>query len=104
MGAVARRLREGAAEEWFVALGTSMRPAIATVQRVRLRRPAPGQSVQGRIALVRVGGRWWLHRVVDERGDRVLVAGDNGRVNGWTPRSEIAGVVVDDAARARPAP
>ncbi|MGY1811168.1 hypothetical protein [Blastococcus sp. SYSU D00820] len=41
-----------------------------------------------------MGRRWWLHRIVDEdAASRVLVAGDDGMVNGWTPRDEVAGVV-----------
>jgi hypothetical protein len=93
MGEVARRLRGGADEEWFVALGTSMRPAVRAVQRVRLRAPVDGEPLLHRVALARVDGWWWLHRVVAEEGDQVLIAGDNGMVNGWTPRSEVAGIL-----------
>jgi hypothetical protein len=66
---------------------------VRAVQRVRLRPPAGDEPLLRRVALARVAGRWWLHRVVAEEGDRVLVAGDNGMVNGWTPRSEVAGVL-----------
>jgi hypothetical protein len=93
MDSVARRLRDGADEEWFTALGTSMRPTVRPVQRVRLRRPLPDEPLTGQVALVRADGRWWLHRVVAEERGRVLVAGDNGRVNGWTPRTEVAGLL-----------
>ncbi|MGY1822548.1 hypothetical protein [Geodermatophilus sp. SYSU D00079] len=91
---MARWLRGGAEEDWFTALGTSMRPAVRVVQRVRLRRPSRDEPLTGRVALVRVDGRWWLHRVVAEEPGRVRIAGDNGMVNGWTPRGEVAGLLL----------
>ncbi|SNS77488.1 hypothetical protein SAMN04488107_3735 [Geodermatophilus saharensis] len=94
MAAVARCLRAGAAVDWFTAIGTSMRPAVGAVQRVRLRPPAPGEGLLRQVVLARVGGRWWLHRVVDEADGRVLIAGDNGMVNGWTDRADVAGVLL----------
>ena len=94
MAAVARRLAGGAAEDWFTAIGTSMTPTVRAVQRVRLRPPAPGETLLGAVVLVRVGARWWLHRVVDEADGRVLVAGDDGMVNGWTERTHVAGVLL----------
>jgi hypothetical protein len=94
MAAVAQRLGDGAAEDWFTAVGTSMRPAVRAVHRVRLHPPATGEPLQGRIVLVRVTGRWWLHRVVGEEPGGVLIASDNGMVNGWTPRTEVAGVLL----------
>ncbi|MGY1701768.1 hypothetical protein [Geodermatophilus sp. SYSU D00766] len=38
---------------------------------------------------------WWLHRVVDEADGRVLIAGDDGMVDGWTNRAEVADVLLD---------
>lgn len=78
---------------WIVSLGTSMRPAIAPVQRVQLIPPTRGQSLSGRVVLARVGGRLWLHRALDERADEVLIGADNGMVNGWTPRDEVFGLL-----------
>jgi hypothetical protein len=37
MASVANRLADGAAEDWFIAMGTSMRPTVRAVQRVHLR-------------------------------------------------------------------
>jgi hypothetical protein len=94
MDAVARRLRGGSTEESFVALGTSMRPTVRAVQRVRLRPPGDGEPLLRQVVLARVGDRWWLHRVVAEEAGRALIAGDNGMVNGWAPRSDVAGVLL----------
>lgn len=79
---------------WFVSLGTSMRPSIAPVQRVRLRPVGGRDPVAGQVVLARVGNRLWLHRIVDERAGEVLIGADNGMVNGWTPRGEVFGVLV----------
>lgn len=94
MSQVAGELDRGE-DSWFTALGGSMRPALRSVQRVRLRPPGPGEDLLGAVVLVRVGTRWWLHRVVATREDEVEIAGDNGMRNGWTRRSEVHGVLVD---------
>lgn len=78
---------------WFVSLGTSMRPSIAFVQRVRLRPVTPRRSLIGQVVLARVGARLWLHRILDERAEEVLIGADNGMVNGWTPRGEVFGLL-----------
>jgi hypothetical protein len=101
MASVANRLADSAAEDWFIAMGTSMGPAVRAVQRVHLRPVRATETLLDEVVLVRVDGRWWLHRVVEERSSRVLVAGDNGMVNGWTPRSEVAGVLTHPSARRR---
>jgi hypothetical protein len=92
MRKVARRLAEGE-RDWFTAVGGSMRPAVRMVQRVALRPVVAGEPLAGRVALVEVGGRLWLHRVTAEEPGRVHVAGDNGMVNGWTSRDFVFGVV-----------
>jgi len=75
MASVANRLADGAAEDWFIAMGTSMRPTVRAVQRVHLRPVRATETLLDEVVLVRVDGRWWLHRVVEERSSRVLVAG-----------------------------
>jgi hypothetical protein len=92
MRRVARRLSEGE-PDWFTAVGGSMRPAVGMVQRVELRPTAAREPLTGRVVLVDVGGRLWLHRVTAEEPGRVHVAGDNGMVNGWTSRDLVFGVV-----------
>ena len=93
MRQVAQRLCEGE-RDWFTAVGGSMRPTVAAVQRVELRPVSAGEALAGRVVLVEVGGRLWLHRVTAEDAARVHVAGDNGMVNGWTSRDLVFGVLV----------
>ena len=78
---------------WFVSVGSSMTPAVRVVQRVVLRPVQPDEPLVGRVTLAEVGGRFWLHRVSDERDGQVHVVADNGMVNGWTPRSAVFGIL-----------
>lgn len=94
MAGVADELRQGR-PSWFTALGASMRPAVRVVQRVELRPVMPGEPLLGHVVLALVGRRYWLHRVTEERADEVHIAGDNGMVNGWTPRSSVFGILGD---------
>jgi hypothetical protein len=94
MSRLAARLADGH-PDWFTALGTSMTPAVKAVQRVRLRPVQPHEPLRGLVVLARVDGRFWLHRVTAEEPARVHIAGDNGMVNGWTPRTEVFGALVD---------
>jgi hypothetical protein len=78
---------------WFVSIGSSMKPSISFIQKVSLRPVRRGESLTGRIALAEVRGRFWLHRVSQERADEVHIVADNGMVNGWTPRTAVFGIV-----------
>ena len=92
MARVAAELGQGR-DSWFTALGTSMRPAIKGVQRVRLRPVHEEETLAGLVVLSQVGARFWLHRVTQERPGEAHIAADNGMVNGWTPRTSVFGVV-----------
>lgn len=65
MATAAQELAEGRSA-WFISLGTSMTPAVKAVQRVHPRPVRPRE---------------------------VLIEADRGRVNGWTPRSAVFGVL-----------
>jgi hypothetical protein len=54
----------------------------------------PGEALEGHVVLAQVDGRYWLHRATTEEAGRVHIAGDNGMVNGWTPRALVFGVLV----------
>ncbi len=92
MAHAAQELQSGRST-WFVSLGSSMTPSLKVVQRVSLRPIRRGELLVGQISLAEVGGRFWLHRVSDERGAEVHIKGDNGTVNGWTPRAAVFGVL-----------
>ena len=96
MARAAGELAEGS-DTWFISLGTSMSPAVKAVQRVRLRPVREGERLAGRVVLSRVGARYWLHRVMQERPGEALIAADTGMVNGWTPRALVFGVVAPGA-------
>jgi hypothetical protein len=72
-----------------------MTPAIKAVQRVRLRPVQPDEPLRDLVVLSKVGGRYWLHRVTRERPREAQIAADNGMINGWTPRTQVYGVVID---------
>ena len=95
MARAANELDDGN-DTWFTSLGTSMSPAVKAVQRVWLRPVSEGESLAGQIVLARVGARYWLHRVSQERPAEVLIAADTGMVNGWTPRALVFGVLTPD--------
>ena len=92
---MARAAEELAAgnDTWFTSLGTSMSPAIKAVQRVWLRPVHEGEALVGKVVLSKVGERYWLHRVTQERLGQAQIAADTGMVNGWTPRAFVMGVV-----------
>lgn len=55
----------------------------------------PGERPRRRqIVLAHVAGAWYLHRVEAIEGERVQIANERGRINGWTHRRNVAGVVV----------
>jgi len=93
MARAAEELAKGN-DTWFTSLGTSMNPAIKAVQRVWLRPVNEGEMLAGKVVLSRVGARYWLHRVTQERPGEAQIAADSGMVNGWTPRPFVFGVVM----------
>jgi len=52
----------------------------------------PATVKRGDIVLVRVGRNTYLHLVSALQPDRVQISNNHGRVNGWTPRSNIYGI------------
>ncbi|HEX4545479.1 MAG TPA: hypothetical protein VH110_03900 [Candidatus Acidoferrum sp.] len=56
--------------------------------------PADKESIEvGDIALCKVNGVQCLHLVQAIRGDRFQIGNNKGRINGWTSRKNILGVV-----------
>jgi len=72
------------------ARGVSMRPTLRPGDGVRLERRAPRR---GDVALVAVGGRLVLHRLVRRRSDRWLVWGDaRPAPDGWVDAEAVLAV------------
>ncbi|MFK0220447.1 GNAT family N-acetyltransferase [Streptomyces vinaceus] len=103
LDAVAYRIGRGETVE-FRPAGDSMAPLIHSRQRVRVA-PVDAALVEpGDIALARVSGTVYLHRVsaVDTARRRVQIANNRGRVNGWTGRDRVFGICLDVDGVARP--
>lgn len=73
--------------------GNSMAPRIKSGQRVTVE---PVKEVrEGDVVLCQVKGKQWLHLVtaIMFGQGRVQISNNKGRVNGWTTRDKIYGVV-----------
>lgn len=80
----------------FKAHGHSMHPRIKNGETVSvLRVDDPNEICQGDVVLVKVRGRWWLHKVARTSGPEMLeISNNRGHSNGWTSRSKVVGKVV----------
>ncbi|KAI9010298.1 hypothetical protein DFJ74DRAFT_711308 [Hyaloraphidium curvatum] len=75
--------------------GSSMVPKIRIGQLVEVAPLPPGATpARGDIVLCRVGAAEYLHLVSAVRGDRVQISNNRGRVNGWTGRDRIYGMLL----------
>ncbi len=72
--------------------GGSMVPIIRSRQLVRLEPVGEGPVEVGMVVLAKVHGRYYLHKVVGVRGERVQIGNNRGFVNGWTARDRVYGV------------
>jgi hypothetical protein len=94
MEAVAARVRAGGVVT-FRPKGNSMRPLINSGNEVVVAPLAdPARLEVGDIVLVRVAGHTYLHLVdaVDHDRQRVRIANNRGRVNGWAPWRQVHGI------------
>lgn len=72
-----------------------MTPRIRSGQEVLLRPIADPASIQkDDVVLVRMAGRHLLHKVKAVTAERVLISRQDGRENGWLPRSKVIGRAV----------
>lgn len=75
--------------------GNSMVPLIKSGELCTVA-PAQGVALKKRdVVLCKVGGAQYLHLVTALRGDEVQISNNRGRVNGWTPRSKVYGILTD---------
>lgn len=102
---VAERVAQGE-RVTFRPRGNSMRPLIDSGDEVVVA-PLMAEAVLevGDIVLVRVAGSIYLHLVdaVDADRNRVRIANNRGRINGWAPLRQVHGICVqvDGVARAK---
>jgi len=73
--------------------GNSMSGRIESGQLVTVT-PVAQQAFQvGSIVLCKVNGVHYLHLVKAISGDRIQIGNNKGRINGWTARRNVFGVV-----------
>lgn len=73
--------------------GNSMTPLIKSRQPCNIV-PITRELEKGDIVFVKVHGRFYMHKIIALDGDRVQIGNNHGRINGWTPRTHVYGLVV----------
>jgi hypothetical protein len=77
--------------------GNSMSGKIDSGQLVTVRPIGERKIEIGDIVLCKVNGVQYLHLVKAVQGDRFLIGNNRGRINGWTQRRNIFGIVTEIA-------
>ena len=90
---VAEELQKGHAVT-FRPRGNSMSPKIKDGQEVTLI-PTPEDYVPRKndIVWAKVGRSYYLHLIKSVEKERVLIGNSHGGINGWTPKSNIFGLL-----------
>ena len=73
--------------------GNSMSGKIESGQLVTVGPLGDHKVAVGDIVLCRVNGIQYLHLVKAVSGDRIQIGNNKGRINGWTSRRNVFGVV-----------
>ena len=73
--------------------GNSMSGKVESGQLVTVEPLAQTQIEIGNIVLCKVNGTQYLHLVKAISGDRFQIGNNRGRINGWTNRRNIFGLV-----------
>lgn len=82
--------------------GNSMRGLVSNGDLVTVS-PCNDSSLEpGDIVLVKVKSNVYLHKVLSIDANRALIGNNRGRVNGWTPLSQIAGICTSVEGASRP--
>jgi hypothetical protein len=78
--------------------GNSMSGKVENGQLVTLE-PAGEKSIRvGDVVLCKVNGVQYLHLVKAISGERYQIGNNRGRINGWTSRKSIFGIVIQVSA------
>lgn len=76
--------------------GHTMQPKVRSGAEVDLVPVAdPAALKVGDIVLVRVAGNDYLHLISAADADRVQIANNRGRINGWVPRTKVYGIAAE---------
>ena len=77
-------------------IGNSMTPILKSRQVV-ICEPVTDETVLSKkdIVLCKVNGRFYLHLIHAIKGDTYLIGNNHGHMNGWTPRRNVFGRVVE---------
>lgn len=89
------RLQRGEKVENYREGGNSMEPRISSRQPVTLEPVDPNALERGDIVLVRVKGHVYTHLVTAVQGRRVQIGNNRGKINGWTPKHKVYGIVTE---------
>ncbi len=87
------RLRRGETVS-FRPRGDSMRGKVRSGQLVTVAPVGARELKVGDIVLCKVSGHQYLHLIKAIRGERYQIGNNRGRVNGWTGRDNIFGVLI----------
>jgi hypothetical protein len=87
------RLQKGEVIEDYREGGNSMTPLIKHRQPVTLHPVDTSKLERGDMVFVRVGGRFYTHKVVGLREGQVQIGNNHGGVNGWTKLENVYGIV-----------
>lgn len=96
LGSIASQVKTGQTV-MFRVYGSSMKGRVENGDEVTVM-PVPGDNLRkGDVVLARVNGRWMLHLIsaFGSNGRRVQISNNHGRINGWTARSNVVGVLCD---------
>ena len=75
--------------------GNSMSGTVESGQLVTVTPAGDHKLAVGDVVLCKVNGIQYLHLVKAISGDRLQVGNNKGRINGWTSRRNIFGVVTE---------
>ena len=74
--------------------GDSMMPLIMSGETVEVQPYTEGSLSKGDVVLAKVQGNLYLHKVTAVRGKMVQISNNRGKINGWTPLSQVYGKVM----------
>lgn len=77
--------------------GNSMLPLIKSGQEITLEPVTPTTVIErGSIVFCKVRGNYYVHLVSAVRGDQYQISNNHGRINGWTHRKNLFGILAGE--------